>query len=766
MKFKSTLTILILILGLVIPASLLLAQDPDSGLLTLDRIFRHREFRPERFGPARWLADGTGYTTLESADSGNRSRDIVKYDSETGKREVLVSAKDLTPSGASQPLDISGYSWSEDGRKLLIFTNTQRVWRQNTRGDYWVLDRMSYQLEKLGSWAEPSTLMFAKFSPDGTRVAYVVKNNIYVEALADHSVTQLTKDGTETLINGTFDWVYEEEFFLRDGFRWSPDGKRIAYWQLDTEGVKTFYLINNTDSLYPRLIPIPYPKPGETNSSCRVGVVSAQGGDTRWFDLPGDPRDHYIARMEWAANSDEIVIQRLNRRQNTNWLILGDIRTGQSRIVLTEKDEAWTEVVDNIRWMKNGSAFTWVSERDGWRHLYLVTRSGSDVKLLTPGNYDVIDIQAIDENGGWAYFTASPDNPTQRYLYRVPLDGSGKAVRLTPAGQPGTHRYTISPDARWAFHTVSTFDDPPQTDLISLPSHKPVRVLTENADLRNKVRALKRSPVEFFRVPIRNSIELDAWCIKPPDFDPDKKYPLLFYVYGEPAGQTVLDRFGGNRYLWHLMLAQQGYVVMSIDNRGTPAPRGRAWRKSIYKQIGILASEDQAAACREILKSRPYLDADRVGIWGWSGGGSMTLNMMFRHPELYRTGMAVAFVANQRFYDSIYQERYMSLPEDNPDGYNNGSPITFASKLEGNLLMVHGTGDDNVHYQNFEALVNELVRNNKVFTMMAYPNRSHGIFEGENTTLHLYGLLTRFLNHNLPPDPRNYERGDKSLPCE
>jgi len=660
-----------------------------------------------------------------------------------------VPSKHLIPPGKKIPLSISDYDWSSDGKKLLIFTNTKRVWRQNTRGDYWVLDLKEWDLQKLGGNAEPSTLMFAKFSPDGNRVGYVIKNNIYVEDLKNHRIKQLTKDGSKTIINGTFDWVYEEELSLRDGFRWSPDGKWIAYWQLNTEGVKTFYLINNTDSLYPQLVPIQYPKVGETNSSGRIGVVSAQGGKTRWFELQGNPRNHYIARMDWATNSKEICFQRLNRLQNTDWVMIGDIRTGNIRTILTERDEAWVDVVNDLNWLDDGKRFTWVSERDGWRHIYLVSRDGEEIKNLTPGEYDIVNLQSIDEEGGWVYFIASPDNPTQRYLYRAPLDGSGNAERLTPMEKSGVHSYRISNDSHWAFHTFSTFDEPPITELVSLPNHEVVRTLVDNSELREKVRALKRRPVEFFRIDIGEGVELDGWCMKPHDFNSGKRYPLLFYVYGEPAGTTVVDRWAGNRYLWHLMLTQEAYLVMSIDNRGTRVPRGREWRKCIYRQIGILASADQAAATQAIIKRWSWVDSNSIGIWGWSGGGSMSLNAIFRHPELYHTAMAIAFVSNQRYYDSIYQERYMGLPEDNEEGFKNGSPITFAHRLKGNLLLIHGTGDDNVHYQNFEALVNELIKHGKHFTMMAYPNRTHGIREGKNTTRHLHELLTKYLKENL-----------------
>ena len=727
-------------------------SDKDPSLLTVERIYDSSDFSAGRFGPARWLEDGSGYTTLEGSEKVDGGRDIVLYDPESGEGQILIPAERLIPQGEERPLKISDYIWSEDSQKMLIFTNTKRVWRRNTRGDYWVLDRGAGELKKMGARFESSTLMFAKFSPDGTRVAYVMKNNIYVEDIRSGQITPVTRDGSETIINGTSDWVYEEEFGLRDGFRWSPDGRYIAYWQLDSSGIPEFHMINNTDSLYPKITTFKHPKVGQTNSACKVGVVSAVGGRTQWFDFP-DSRNNYIARLEWAANSDEIVFQRLNRLQNTNWLYLGYIHTGEMKIIFTDKDEAWVEVVNDFLWMDDGKFFTWVSERDGWNHAYLISRDGKDVKCLTPGEYDVINIQKIDLAGGWMYFIASPDNPTQSYLYRVPLDGSGNLERLSPQDQPGSHGYQISQDAQWAFHTYSSFGNTQTRNLVRLPGHVSVRTLVDNTELQAKVESLQRTPVEFFKIDIGDGIELDAWCMKPPDFDSSKKYPLFFYIYGEPAGSTVRDSWGGSTYLWHLMLTQKGYVVMSVDPRGTRMPKGRKWRKSIYRQIGILASQDHAAACRKILEERPYIDPERVGIWGWSGGGQMSLNMLFRYPDLYNTALAIAFVSDQLLYDTIYQERYMGLPDDNEEGYRLGSPITFASQLEGNLFIAHGTGDDNVHYQSFERLVNELIKNNKHFTMMSYPNRSHGIREGKNTTLHLRTLLTRYLMENMPPGP-------------
>jgi dipeptidyl-peptidase-4 len=725
------------------------AATPDASKLSIERIFQGREFAPERFGPARWMKDGRSYTTLEPSKSVKDGDDIVLYGTAAGERRILVPAERLVPPGADKPLRVESYAWSEDGRLLVIFTNSKRVWRRNTRGDYWILEVATDKLWRLGKDFEPSSLMFAKLSPDGRRAAYVRANNIYVETLADGAIVEITEDGSDTVINGTSDWVYEEEFNLRDGFRWSPDGRFIAFWRFDTSGVPVFSMINNTDALYPRLISFRHPKAGEPNAAVRIGVVRAEGGDVVWMKAVGDPQESYIPVMDWAPDGRAVVFQHLNRLQNENRVMIGDIETGEVRTVFIDRDEAWVDIAEEFRWMGKGRGFVWLSERDGWRHATHVPLDGSGPRLLTPGEFDVMGLEAVDEKGGWLYFSASPSNATQRYLFRARLDGQGRMERVSPADKPGFHDYVISPSAEWAFHTYSRFGAPPLTELVHFPGHKAVRALAANAGLAAKVETLERGKAEFVRVGMGDGLELDGWRIFPPGFDPSKKYPLLIYVYGEPAGQTVLDRWGGPRYLWHLLLSQRGFIVASFDNRGTPAPRGRAWRKSIYRQVGILASADQATAVRAATKDWPGVDPDRVGIWGWSGGGSMTLNALLRYPDLYRTGIAVAFVSNQRYYDTIYQERYMGLPKDNEAGYRDGSPITLAKNLKGNLLLIHGTGDDNVHYQNCEALVNEFIRFNRPFSMMAYPNRAHGINEGENTTLHVYGAMLRFLEENL-----------------
>ncbi len=729
----------------------------DVSRLTVADIYNSKRFETKRFS-ARWADDASGYLMLEPSKQVQQGRDIVCYDAATGDREILVPAKDLIPPGTSSPLAIDGYTFSADQSQLLIFTNSKRVWRRNTRGDYWVFDRSSRTLHQLGGDAPPSTLMFAELSPTGRCAAYVRKNDIYVEDLQSGHIRALTTSGTANVINGTFDWVYEEEFGARDGFQFSPDGKSIAYWQLDTTGVRTFSMLANSKDLYSRVVRFKYPKVGEQNSACRVGVVDVAGGPTRWLAVPGDRRNHYIPRMEWAAGSDQILVRQLNRLQNVERVMLADAITGKVKTILLEWDAAWVSVHDELNWLEDGRQFTWISDRDGWRHVYLAARSGGEPTLVTPGEMDVIRLLHVDEQHGWLYYLASPENATRCYLYRVNLDGTD-ARRITPADRPGSHRYDIAPGGRWAIHSFSSFDRPSVVELIGLPDHKVVRTLVDNRELCRKLDKLDRRPVEFFRVDVGDGVSVDAWCMKPPDFDPRKRYPLLLYVYGEPAGHTTGDRWGGASHLWHLMLTQHGYLVMNFDNRGTRAPRGREWRKSAYRQVGILAPADQAAALKSVLAQRDYVDGRRVGIWGASGGGSMSLNAILQYPDLYSTAMAISPVADQLGYDTVYQERYMDLPSDNAEGYKNGSPVTFAHQLEGNLLIVHGTADDNCHYRNTEMLIDALIRHNKHFTMMAYPGRSHSIREGDNTTLHLRELLTRYLFENLPAGPRKKKGG-------
>jgi dipeptidyl-peptidase-4 len=717
-----------------------------AGLLVLQITSDAKEFN--------WSKDGNAYYAIE----GN---EIVKYTLPALTKEVVIERSKLVPTSQTTPLSVSSFTFSDDGSKLLVFTNTKKVWRYNTRGDYWVLNKASGQPRQLGKGRPASSLMFAKFSPDGNSVAYVSEYNLYVEDVASGKITQLTTDGNRKLINGTFDWAYEEEFFCRDGFRWAPDSKQIAFWQIDAKNVKDHLMIDNTDFIYPIIKPVEYPVAGEAPSPFKIGVVDIANASIKWMNIPTDPvLQSYLPRMEWAANSTELIVQHLNRKQNQSDIMLCNASTGASNTIYSEQDSAWIDILPlwdedyyngGWDWLNGGKEFLWASEKDGWRHLYRIGRNGKET-LITVGNYDVMDISAIDEKSGYVYFFASPDNATQKYLYRTKLDGKGKAERLSPANQSGTHDYNVSPTGSFAQHSFTNYYTPAVTEWISLPAHKPLNGDKVNAAISSVNKS--KPNLEFFKVKTTEGVEMDGWIAKPANFDTTKKYPVVFYVYTEPWGQLVTDKYGvGHNFYYQGNMATDGYIYIAIDNRGTPVPKGRAWRKSVYKKIGLVNIRDQALAAKEISKW-PYVDTSRIAVWGWSGGGSATLNLMFQYPEIYKTGISVAAVGNQLTYDNIYQERYMGLPQENPQDFTNGSPITYAKNLRGNLLYIHGTGDDNVHYNNAEMLLNELVKYNKQFQFMAYPNRTHGISEGEGTTRHLSTLFTQYLKKNCPPGAR------------
>jgi len=705
-------------------------------------------------GGITWSPDGNAYYRMEGGE-------IVKYTLPSNSKAIIIKKDNLKTAGTEKPLAIRSFKLSTDNMNALIYTNTKKVWRLDTRGDYWHYDLKSNKMRQLGKGRPASSLMFAKFSPDGKKVAYVSDYNLYVEDLATGVVKALTKNGNRKLINGTFDWVYEEEFFCRDGFRWSPDSRQIAFWQINAEGTKDYLMINNTDSIYPKAIPVEYPIAGEPPSKYKIGVVDIANGKIIWMKIPDDAVwGTYVPRMEWTANNTELIIQHLNRKQNESKLMLCDVRTGVSRTIYVEKDAAWIDILPSWDqdyanggwdWLKNGHEFLWASEKDGWRHLYRISRDGKET-LITNGKYDVMDISTIDEKGGYVYFHASPENATQKYLCRTKLDGSGILEMVSPAHQKGTHTYRLSPNAKFAHHSFSNYYTKPVTEWISLPDHKGLN--GENKVNDTLARADKnKSNIEFFKIKTEEGVEMDAWMTKPFNFDSTKKYPVVFYVYTEPWGQNVVDAYGtANNFLYAGDMSKDGYLYISIDNRGTPVPKGRDWRKSIYRKIGLLNISDQAMAAKEILK-RSYVDTSRIGVWGWSGGGTATLNLMFQYPEIYKTGIAIAPVANQLTYDNIYQERYMGLPQENKEDFVKGSPITYAKNLRGELLYIHGTGDDNVHYNNADMLINELVKHGKQFQLMSYPNRTHNINEGEGTSEHLSALYTKFLNEHCPPGP-------------
>lgn len=679
----------------------------------------------------------------------NAKGNVVVYDvDKLNQNTTILTQEQLNSSGFTGKIE--QLVWNQNKTKVLVYTNSKKVWRANTKGDYWYFDLATGKGKQLGADLEKSSLMFAKFSNDNENVAYVSQHNIYLENLVTGKITPLTTDGTDKIINGTFDWVYEEELAARDGFRWSPDGKSISFWRVDASNTKFHLMINNTDSLYPFTIPVEYPKAGEKPSSVKIGVIDIPSLKTNWLNIPGEPDNNYLVRMEWINNQNVMVVQ-LNRLQNQASIYKCDSKSGVANLIYQEKSDSWIDVFDissgeydvfPCQFVDNGKAFLWSSDADGWMHVYKISADGKKKELITTEKFDAY-YKAYNQETNSIYYIASPTDATQRYLYETNLN-TKKTKRITPKEFEGTNEYRFSTDGKYAKHTNSSINRDYNTRLVALPSHKKILPLTPDS-----FSAPQRDySLEKFKVTTVDGVEIDGIMAKPLNFDPTKKYPVFFYVYGEPMASVANDEPYFYPYIAYLI--PEGYIGIAMDNRGTPVMKGTKWRKSIYKNIGIINTRDQAMAAKEVLKWK-FIDNDRVAIHGWSGGGAVTLNLMFQYPEIYKTGIAVAAVTDQHFYDNIYTERYMGLPSENEATYIKASPVTHAKNLQGNLLYIHGTGDDNVHYKNAEVLINELVKYDKMFDLMIYPNRSHSIHEGEGTGKHLADTFMKYIRENSPP---------------
>jgi dipeptidyl-peptidase 4 len=580
-------------------------------------------------------------------------------------------------------------------------------------------------------------------SPDGTRVFEQRDGNLFVRSTDGGGDRQLTANERPDEVSY---W----------GVSWSPDGRYLAFIEEDIAKVRVRTDLLGDEPTYPSLRESRFARVGGEIPRLRVGIAAVESAELRWVQLESSDEGFYLGQVEWAG--DELLVEYLSRFRDRRLFLLANRDNGEVRTIFEESDPAWvvasTGVNLGLEWLDGGERFLVLHERSGWRHAYVHERNGKQLLHLTKGDFDIIDRASVDEEGGWFYFYAAPDNATQRYLYRVPLDGSAESERVTPADQAGTHSYTFAPDHRHAFHTHSSFDEPHVTELIELPSHRTVRVLEDNASLRNQIAEDGFRKTEFLQLDIGDDVTLDAWLMKPPNFDPLKKWPVLVYVYGEPHSQTVLDRWYTVNSDYHRVVSDLGYLILSIDNRGTPAPKGAAWRRAVFGSLGPLSTQEQAEALRRLGQERDYLDMSRVGIWGWSAGGSNTLNAMFRKPELYNVGIAVAAKPQPWLYNAWFQEMYMRTLEVNPEGYQQSAPIHFADGLEGDLLIVHGSGERNTHIQIVEGLVDRLIELGKRFDYMVYPHRSHGIGEGEGTTVHLRTLMIRYLLDHLEPGPR------------
>ncbi len=708
----------------------------ENHAWALDEIFSSSKFKMKSLSAVQWLEDGRGFSYLER-DTIDRLNDLCVYHVEDGRREVVMDGALLFTEDGGKPIPIGSYEWSNDGNSILI-TGSLTARRVKTGGNFGVFDVENKTFRLLtDSDAEQSNI---KFSPDGLQIGFVRSNNLFVVNLESGQETQLTTDGSDTIINGNFDWVYEEEFSIIEGWKWSPDGTHIAFWRLDQSMVPTFPIIRYPNDSHVELETMRYPKAGDPNSRVKIGVANVTSGQITWVDI-GPNEDIYVPRIEWTRDADLLAVQRLNRGQDTLDLMLADINDGSTKIVLTETDTAWIDAESGyIEFLEDSDRFMWTSNRDGFNHIYLYKLDGTLEKQVTSGSWEVTSVEGADEKRGVIYFTSTKPSPLERHLYMIGLDGSGMR-RMTD--DPGWHSFSFAPDKLVFLDTHSSVSSPSRS---TLRSHNGDHVATLLENSMESFAGYRFGAQKFFEVMTTDGEKLNAGMILPPDFDPGRRYPVLFSVYGGPGSQTVKNAWGGSQFLWYQLLAGKGYIIVNVDNRGTGA-RGKAFMQQTNHRVGIREVGDYVETAK-YLSSLSYVDSSRIGIWGWSGGGSMTCLAMTLAAGTFKAGMAVAPVTDWRFYDTIYSERYMGTPQSNPEGYRVTSSLTHASKMKGNLLLVHGTADDNVHWQNTIVFVNELISENKQIRTMFYPDRRHGI-SGRNATLHIYTLLTEYLLEKL-----------------
>jgi dipeptidyl-peptidase-4 len=771
-RFALATTVLLLALGPLAPAARAQQADAADGF-TLQAIHASDRFSPEAFEGGKWTAEGPVVTYIEPA--GEDTTHLVRYNLESGERTRLIEGGTLYADDVDRLIRIEDYQYSQDGSKVLIYTDSKQVWRYNTKGYYYVYDLEAETLAPIAD-REDGYQMFAKFNPSATKVAFVRKRNLFVVDLETGRETALTTDGEEgTIINGTFDWVYEEEFNLRDGWRWSPDGNHIAFFKLDESDTREFALTDYR-TRYPSYKRFRYPKAGEQNSEIKVGVVDlsavdpARNGQPQaitYFDTntwnAGGERHEYIARMDWTPEIDgrhRVWMFRMNRDQNRLDVLYGDPQGGGVETVLQEENDTYISIqegvglrTDKLHFLDDGEHFAYLSERTGYNHLHLYRNDGTYLGPVTDGRWEVAGFQGVDEERNLAYFTATRDTSIERQLYRVEVDFEEHASAAAPeriSEAEGWHQVNMSKDMRYYIDRHSSSTAPP-TWTLHRAGGEPVTVLEDNAELKDRLAALDLPAPEFASIPGADGTPLNAYVVRPNDFSRSREYPVLMYVYGGPGAQTVTRQWGGSRMLWHQYLARTlGVVVVSVDNRGTGG-RGKAFQDVPYRRLGQPEAADQIAAAQSLADSS-WVDAGRIGIWGWSYGGYMTLMSMLtgEGPDTFAAGLSVAPVTSWRFYDTIYTERYMSTPQNNPEGYDEGAPLTYADRLrEGqDLYIAHGDYDDNVHVQNSIRMIEELQAENKQFRFMLYPGHTHSL-AGDGTRLHLFTQLTAFVENTL-----------------
>ena len=728
MKTRILFTSLVLI---AISLKLSQAQDIRKEI-TLEDIWETGKFNPKGIQGLVSMRDGLHYTVREK-DSINQYRYL------DGKLvQTILHQGMLIPEGAENPIRFGSYSFSAGEDKMLLATETESIYRYSSKSNFYVFDRNS---QKLTALSKNGKQRLADFSPNGKKVAFVRDNNIFIVDLEAGTETQITHDGLDRhIINGTTDWVYEEEFAITKGFHWSPDGKHIAFMRFDESHVKEFWMVNY-GGLYPDHHKFKYPKAGEDNSVVTIHIYNVSTGETITADT-GEETDIYLPRFQWTDDPGKLSIQRLNRHQNHLEILIADAITGKTGLLYEETNPYYIDITNDLTFLADGKHFIITSEQSGYNHIYLFGKNGKLIRPLTSGNWDVTSFYGIDPKNERVYYQAAKTSPMNREVYSIRLNGRGERLL---SGIDGVYNARFSETYDYFICFGQSLKTPP---LISVKNGegKTLRILQSNEELKSLVREYNFSPIEFFTFTTSEDVELNGWMIKPPDFDPDREHPVFMYVYGGPGSQTVMNTWGRAQTIWFQMLAQQGFIVVSVDNRGTGG-RGEEFKKMTYLQLGKYETIDQIEAAK-YLSSLSYVDGSRIGIFGWSYGGYMALLCLTKGSEHFKAGIAVASVTSWRFYDNIYTERFMRTPQENPEGYDNNSPINFADQMKGKLLMVHGTGDDNVHVENTLEMVDALVRSNKQFGLMLYPNRDHGIYGG-NTRLHLFSLMTDFLKKNL-----------------
>ena len=721
------ITTYILFLGFL-ATSVLSAQDS----ITLEKIWAEYAYADRRVPGFNFMEDGQSYSRLEK-------NAIVRYDLVAGKRQEDIFATSMLKSTSDLEGEIDSYTFYDNEQLIMLETDRESIYRRSSKAYYYMYDRRTKKLSPIN---EENKVMYATPSPAGNMVAYVLENNLYCLDLQTNKVKQITSDGkTNEIINGSADWVYEEEFSFAQAFHWNADGTKIAFMRFDEREVPEFTMTNFRNELYPEYVTFKYPKVGEKNALVSVHIYDIKNTKTTDVKL-NKSEEFYVPRIKWTDSAGQLLLYKMNRHQNNLQLLLVDANSGSSRKIMEETSKYYIDITDDIRFLRNGKEFIWSSEKSGFNHLYLFGLDGKEKRQLTSGNYDVTNFYGIDEANKTLYYRAAEKNALEKQIYSIDLSGNNKkAVR----NEAGTHSAQFSSTFDYYVDTHSTINTPP-TYKVYDRNGQLVRTIEDNQKLRKTQQQYGTQEVEFFDFKTKDGVTLNGYMIPPKDFDRSKEYPVFMYLYGGPGSQQVTDGWKGQNYWWFQMLSQQGYLIACVDNRGTGA-RGEEFKKQTYLNLGDLETQDQIEAAK-YLGGLPYTDASRIGIFGWSYGGYMSSLCLLKGNDVFKAAIAVAPVTNWRWYDTIYTERYMRTEDENPDGYADNSPVNFADRLKGNYLLVHGMGDDNVHWQNTVEMANALIKANKQFDTYYYPNRNHGIFGG-NTRLHLYNKMTNFLLEKL-----------------